>query len=162
MVGALGVGVHLLILRALLQFGGLSFPKGQATTTIIVMILNYTLNNSVTYRDRRLRGWRFWGGLLTFCLACGLGVAANVAIANEAFRRGVPWVLAAVTGLLFTAVWNYGVTSMTTWRHERRSSEQRARRRLQAGTMQAERHGEGESCRRRRPDGGMARAPHMG
>ena len=80
------------------------------------MILNFVLNNSVTYRDRRLRGWGFWGGLVTFCLACGLGVAANVAIANEAFHRGVPWVLAALIGLLFTAVWNFGVTSMTTWR----------------------------------------------
>jgi dolichol-phosphate mannosyltransferase len=144
MVGALGVGVHLLILRVLLQLAGLRFATGQAITTVIVMVLNYVLNNSVTYRDRRLRGWRFWGGLLTFCLACGLGVAANVAIANEAFRRGVPWVLAAVTGLLFSAVWNYGVTSMTTWRQERRSSETRARQRIEAAAMtagmQAERH----------------------
>ncbi|MGA9061546.1 MAG: glycosyltransferase family 2 protein [Terracidiphilus sp.] len=139
MVGALGVGVHLLILSALLKIAGLSFAAGQTVTTFTVMILNFVLNNSVTYRDRRLRGWRFWGGLLTFCLACGLGVAANVAIANEAFHRGVPWVLAAVTGLLFSAVWNYGVTSMTTWRQERRSSEQRARRRMEADALQTER-----------------------
>jgi dolichol-phosphate mannosyltransferase len=132
MVGALGVGVHLLILRALLQLGALGFATSQAITTVIVMILNYVLNNSVTYRDRRRRGWSFWGGLLTFCLACGLGVAANVAIANEAFHRGVPWVLAALTGLLFSAVWNFGVTSMTTWRQARRSSERRARQRIQA------------------------------
>jgi dolichol-phosphate mannosyltransferase len=142
MVGALGVGVHLLILRALLQLGGLKFATGQAVTTFTVMILNFILNNLVTYRDRRLRGWRFWGGLLTFCLACGLGVVANVAIANEAFHRGVPWVLAAVTGLMFSAVWNYGVTSMTTWRQERRSSEQRARQRIEAGAMQAKRSDE--------------------
>ena len=132
MVGALGVCVHLLILRTLLRVAGLSFADGQTVTTFIVMILNFTLNNSVTYRDRRLKGWRFWGGLLTFCLACGLGVVANVAIANEAFRRGVPWALAAITGLLFSSVWNYGVTSMTTWRKARRTSEQRAQRRLQA------------------------------
>ena len=153
MVGALGVGVHLLILRALLRVGGLSFAKGQAITTMIVMILNYVLNNSVTYRDRRLRGWKFWGGLLTFCLACGLGVVANVAISNEAFHRGVPWVLAALTGLLFSAIWNYGVTSVTTWRQARRSSEQRATRRMQAaanlGATQGERSGEAKACRRR-------------
>jgi dolichol-phosphate mannosyltransferase len=134
MVGALGVGVHLLILRALLHIGGLSFAKGQTITTFAVMILNFVLNNAVTYRDRRLRGWAFLGGLLTFCLACGLGVAANVAISNEVFHRGVPWVLAALTGLLFSAVWNFGVTSMTTWRQARRSSEQRAQRRIQAAT----------------------------
>jgi dolichol-phosphate mannosyltransferase len=148
MVGALGVGVHLLILRALLRVGGLSFAKGQAITTVIVMILNYVLNNSVTYRDRRLRGLKFWGGLLTFCLACGLGVVANVAISSEAYHRGVPWVLAALTGLLFSAVWNYGVTSVTTWRQARRSSEQRAMRRIQAaanlGASQGERSGEGK------------------
>jgi dolichol-phosphate mannosyltransferase len=132
MVGALGVGVHLLILSVLLKLAGLSFAAGQTVTTFTVMILNFVLNNSVTYRDRRLTGWRFWGGLVTFCLACGLGVVANVAIASEAFHRGVPWVLAAVTGLLFSAVWNYGVTSMTTWRQARRTSEQRARRRLQS------------------------------
>jgi dolichol-phosphate mannosyltransferase len=148
MVGALGVGVHLLILRALLRVGGLSFAKGQAITTVIVMILNYALNNSVTYRDRRLRGWKFWGGLLMFCLACGLGVVVNVGISSEAFRRGVPWVLAALTGLLFSAIWNYGVTSVTTWRQARRSSEQRARRRMQAAAnssaTQGERSGDGK------------------
>jgi dolichol-phosphate mannosyltransferase len=140
MVGALGVGVHLLILRALLQVGGLRFATGQTIATFTVMILNFVLNNAVTYRDRRLRGWAFWGGLLTFCLACGLGVAANVAISNEAFHRGVPWVLAALTGLLFSAVWNYGVTSMTTWRQARRSSEQRAQRRIQAATKFGSNH----------------------
>ncbi len=138
MVGALGVGVHLLILSALLARGGMSFATGQAITTFIVMILNFVLNNSVTYRDRRLRGWKFWADS-TFCLACGLGVRANVAIANEAFHRGVPWWLAALTGLLFSAVWNFGVTSMTTWRQERRSSEQRARRRIEAARTRPDR-----------------------
>jgi dolichol-phosphate mannosyltransferase len=139
MVGALGVGIHLLILSALLKLAGLSFAAGQAVATLIVMILNFVLNNSITYRDRRLKGWRFWSGLVTFCLACGLGVAANVAIASEAFRHGVPWVLAAVIGLLFTAVWNYGITSMTTWRQLRRSSEKRATQRMAAGAMHAKR-----------------------
>lgn len=132
MVGALGVGVHLLILNALLRAGGIGFAKGQAAATFLVMILNFVLNNSFTYRDRRLRGWKFLGGLITFCVACGLGVAANVAIASEAFHRGMPWWLAGLTGLLFSAVWNFGVTSMTTWRQARRSKELRALRRIEA------------------------------
>jgi dolichol-phosphate mannosyltransferase len=132
MVGALGVGVHLLILNALLRTAGTGFAKAQASATFLVMILNFVLNNSFTYRDRRLRGWKFLGGLVTFCTACGLGVVANVAVANEAFHRGMPWWLAALTGVLFSSVWNFGVTSMTTWRQERRSSEQRAQRRIEA------------------------------
>ncbi len=147
MVGALGVGVHLLILSALLHVGKISFAKGQALTTFVVMILNFVLNNSITYRDRRLRGWKFLRGLVSFCLACGLGVVANVSIANEAFHRGVPWWLAALIGLLFTSVWNYAVTSMTTWRQERRSSEQRARQRMAAAAAQAGQnaHGNGDA-----------------
>jgi dolichol-phosphate mannosyltransferase len=145
MVGALGVGVHLLILRVLLHAAGISFAKGQAVTTFIVMILNFVLNNSVTYRDRRLRGWRFWRGLVSFCLACGLGVVANVAIASEAFHRGVPWWLAALIGLLFTSVWNFAVTSMTTWRQQRLSNEQRARRRIAAAAVRTEPKGNGEA-----------------
>jgi dolichol-phosphate mannosyltransferase len=131
-VGAVGVLVHLAILRTLMHFESLSFARGQTIATLTVMILNYTLNNSVTYRDRRLRGWALWTGLFTFCLACGLGVVINVAVSNEAFHHGVPWLFAALSGLLFSAVWNYGVTSMTTWRDTRRSSELRARRRIQA------------------------------
>ena len=132
MVGALGVGVHLLILNALLRTGGMNFAKAQTATTFLVMILNFVLNNSFTYRDRRLKGWKFLAGLVTFCTACGLGVAANVAIANEAFHHGMPWWLSALTGLLFSSVWNFGVTSITTWRQDRRSSESRARRRIEA------------------------------
>jgi dolichol-phosphate mannosyltransferase len=132
MVGALGVAAHLLVLRALLHTTGLSFANSQALTTFLVMLLNYFLNNTVTYRDRRLRGWKILRGLVTFCVACGLGVVANVAVASEAFLHGVPWWLAAFTGLLFSSVWNFGVTSMITWRQERRSIEQRARRRIEA------------------------------
>ncbi len=144
LVGAFGAGVHLLILNALLHAGRVGFAKAQTLTTFVVMVLNFVLNNTVTYRDRRLRGWRFVRGLATFCLACGLGVVANVAVANDVFHRGLPWWLAALIGLMFSAVWNFAVTSMTTWRQERRSSEQRARRRIQAAArLAAPRGGDG-------------------
>ena len=144
LVGAFGVGLHLLILSALLRVGNFGFAKAQTLTTFMVMLLNFVLNNTVTYRDRRLRGWRFLRGLVTFCLACGLGVVANVAIANDVFHRGLPWWLAALIGLMFSAVWNFAVTSMTTWRQDRRSSEQRARRRIEAAAKLAAPHGGGE------------------
>ena len=143
LVGAFGVGLHLLILSALLRAGNLGFAKAQTFATFMVMVCNFVLNNTVTYRDRRLRGWSFLRGLVTFCLACGLGVVANVAIANDVFHRGLPWWLAALIGLMFSAVWNFAVTSMTTWRQQRRSSEQRARRRIEAAAKLAAPRGSG-------------------
>ncbi len=82
-IGAMGVVAHLGILRLLMGGAGTNFAEGQASATAIVMILNYVLNNAVTYRDRRLRGAAFWRGLLTYCLACGLGVVVNVQLCRE-------------------------------------------------------------------------------
>lgn len=131
-VGAIGIALHLVLLWTLLHLSTLSFLESQTVATAVVMVSNYVLNNSFTYRDRRRRGASFWVGLLTFYVACALGFASNVAVSSEAYQHGVPWALAAVTGLLFSAVWNYGVTSMTTWRRARRSREQRAQRRALA------------------------------
>jgi len=135
LVGTVGTVIHLLLLGLLLKTEHFTFIDAQACATGMVMILNYVMNNSFTYRDRRRRGSAFWVGMLTFCIACALGGIANVLISSEAFHQGMPWPLAGVTGLLFSAVWNYGVTSMITWRRARRSAAQRAERRAQASAL---------------------------
>jgi dolichol-phosphate mannosyltransferase len=135
LVGTIGAVIHLMLLGLLLKVERLSFIESQACATGIVMILNYVMNNSFTYRDRRRRGSAFWVGMFTFCIACSLGGIANVGISTEAFRQGMPWPLAGITGLLFSAVWNYGVTAMTTWRQARRSAALRAERRARASTL---------------------------
>ncbi|MGC2161464.1 MAG: glycosyltransferase family 2 protein [Silvibacterium sp.] len=118
-IGAVGVGIHLLLLWSFLRVAGLDFVQSQAMGTVLVMMLNYTLNNSITWRDRRRRGWGFWTGMLSYGVACGVGVVANVAVSGEAARGGMPWALAGVTGLTISSVWNYGVTSIWTWRYRR-------------------------------------------
>jgi dolichol-phosphate mannosyltransferase len=135
LVGTIGAVIHLMLLGLLLIDERFTFIESQTFATGIVMVLNYVLNNSFTYRDRRRRGTAFWFGMLTFCIACSLGGIANVLISAEAFRQGMPWFLAGITGLLFSAVWNYGVTSMLTWRRARRSAALRAERRAQASAL---------------------------
>ena len=134
LVGTIGAVIHLMLLGLLLIDERFTFIESQAFATGIVMILNYVMNNSFTYRDRRRRGAACWVGMLTFCIACALGGIANVLISGEAFRQGMPWPLAGITGLLFSAVWNYGVTAMITWRRARRSAALRAERRAQASS----------------------------
>ena len=132
LVGAVGAVVHLLLLWLLIDRVHLPFVDGQATSTAVVILFNFVLNNSFTYRDQRLSGLAFWLGMLTFSIACSLGFVANLSLSNEAFHHGIPWPLAALIGLLFSGVWNYGVTSMTTWRRTRRSALLRAERRASA------------------------------
>jgi dolichol-phosphate mannosyltransferase len=80
------------------------------------MVGNFALNNTLTYRDRRLTGWRFVYGLASFCLICSVGAVANVGIASALFAGQTTWWLAGAAGAAMSAVWNYALTSALTWR----------------------------------------------
>lgn len=115
-VGAAGVLVHMAVLAALFRSGASSFLWGQAGATFAAMTFNFGLNNVLTYRDRRLRGLAWLWGWLTFVLACSVGAAANIGIAEYLFERDEYWALSAIAGIAVGAVWNYAVTSVYTWR----------------------------------------------
>jgi dolichol-phosphate mannosyltransferase len=115
-IGALGVLTHLAVLWAALDFATLSFPVAQAVATGVAMVGNFALNNQLTYRDRRLTGWRFLTGLLSFCAICSVGAVANIGIASVLFADHTMWWLAGIAGAAMSAVWNYALTSALTWR----------------------------------------------
>jgi dolichol-phosphate mannosyltransferase len=115
-VGGLGVVTHLAVLWAALNVVSLPFSAAQALATGVAMIGNFALNNALTYRDRRLTGWRFVTGLLSFCAICSVGAVANVGIASVLFADHAMWWLAGLAGAAMSAVWNYALTSALTWR----------------------------------------------
>jgi dolichol-phosphate mannosyltransferase len=115
-IGLLGVGVHLAALGALFRSVGLPFAVAQLGATLVAMTSNFALNNALTYRDLRLRGRRLLRGLLSFYAICAVGAALNVAVADRVFRIPASWALAGLAGALVGSVWNYGVTSLVTWR----------------------------------------------
>ena len=118
LVGGAGVIVHMAVLAAL-RLTEMSFPNAQGVATVVAMVFNFWLNNLLTYRDRRLRGTRWLTGLLSFMLACGLGAVANVGIASYLFESNAQWVVAALAGIAVGAVWNYAITQLYTWGHDR-------------------------------------------
>jgi dolichol-phosphate mannosyltransferase len=113
-VGATGVVVHLLTLR--LAMTVLDFASAQALATAIAITSNFVINNVLTYRDRRLRGIKFFTGLLSFYAICGVGAIANVGIASALFRHYYTWWISALAGIAVGLVWNYAVSSAATWR----------------------------------------------
>ncbi|MGN6058862.1 MAG: glycosyltransferase family 2 protein [Sphingomicrobium sp.] len=114
-IGLTGVGIHFLVLVTLLKILGMAFVAAQAIATSVSIISNFTINNLLTYADRRLRGWRWFSGLGSFALICGFGALANVGVAAWLFGHQVGWPLAAVAGIAASAVWNYGVSARYTW-----------------------------------------------
>lgn len=119
MIGGSGVVVHLAVLGIASQAMGVAFVAAQTIATFVAMTSNFFLNNWLTYRDRRLKGWRVLWGLVSFYLVCGLGVVANVGIASFAFEREWTWWVSGLVGALVGAVWNYAVSSVVTWRGKR-------------------------------------------
>ena len=119
-VGALGLGVHLLVLQ-LLKGAGLSFLAAQGAATLGAMSFNYVLNNSITYRSDRLKGAAFLVGYLVFCLVCSLGAVANISVADLTLARVGSWPLAGAAGALMSSVFNFGVASRFVWGRARRS-----------------------------------------
>jgi dolichol-phosphate mannosyltransferase len=115
LIGGLGLGVHFAVLAAMFKGAKLEFMAAQTVATAVAMVFNFALNNVITYQDRRLKGAAWVRGLLSFVLACSVGAFANVGIANYFYGRSGGWILAALSGILVGAVWNYAVTSVYTW-----------------------------------------------
>ncbi len=115
-IGGVGLLVHLAILWAGLTFAALPFAAAQGLATAVAMVGNFTLNNALTYRDRRLHGWKFVTGLLSFCLICSVGAIANVGIASVLFADHAMWWVAGLAGAAMSAIWNYALSSALTWR----------------------------------------------
>ena len=114
-IGLLGVVLHLSIVSVAYELARVDFVRAQAISTAITIVFNYSLNNLLTYRDRRRRGWRWLTGLATFLAVCGMGAIANVGVAAYLFNRESQWLLASIAGVLTGAVWNYAVSNIYTW-----------------------------------------------
>ena len=122
LVGSVGLIFHLGILTLLYQRIKIGFVEAQAAATFFAMTLNFLLNNVLTFRDKRLRGWRILTGLLTFCAACAAGALINLSVADFLFRSHVVWWFAAICGVAVSSVWNYGVNTVITWRRQKEAS----------------------------------------
>ncbi len=115
LVGGFGVLVNLLVLT-LGRAAGLAFAEAQVAGTVAAMIANFQLNNSITYRDLRLRGPGLWRGLALFMLVCGIGAAANIGIAQTLYTDRFGWTGAGAIGAAIGVVWNYAVSATLVWR----------------------------------------------
>ncbi|WP_157220310.1 glycosyltransferase [Flavisphingomonas formosensis] len=113
-VGSIGLIVNLALLRLLLP--SLGFAAAQAVAVAVAIGSNFLLNNAITYRDCRLRGWRLFTGALSFYGICGMGAFANVGVGSVVFWSDHRWWLAGAAGALVGTGWNFLVSSIFTWR----------------------------------------------
>jgi dolichol-phosphate mannosyltransferase len=132
-VGASGIAVHLAIFWAMLLSGAaasfspdeaLQFKAAQALATAVAATSNFFLNNLLTYRDKRLRGWAILRGLISFLAICSIGAIVSISFAGqvlawfpEAMRQS-KWILtfASLSGVAVGTILNFSATAIFTWR----------------------------------------------
>lgn len=116
MVGGIGLVVHLTTLFIALELFKAPFAEAQAAGAIVAMTSNFVLNNFLTYRDQRLRGFAILRGLIMFYIVCSVGLLANVGVAFSVYDQEPIWWLAGLAGALMGVVWNYAMSGLFVWR----------------------------------------------
>lgn len=115
LVGIIGVVVNLAVLQ-LARSLGVDFGWGQTIGTVVAMVVNFQLNNQLTYRAQRLKGRKVWRGLVLFMLVCGLGAIANIGIAKALYAESQHGLFSGAAGAAVGVVWNYAVSATLVWR----------------------------------------------
>jgi dolichol-phosphate mannosyltransferase len=115
LVGSIGLVVHFVALFVGLE-AALPFAEAQGIAAFCAMTSNFLLNNFLTYRDQRLKGFRILQGLILFYLVCSVGLLANVGVAFSVYDNEPIWWLAGAAGALMGVVWNYAMSGLFVWR----------------------------------------------
>jgi dolichol-phosphate mannosyltransferase len=115
-VGTIGLFVHLAVLYLTMALSPEPFRVAQIIATAAAMTSNFLLNNELTYRDRRLKGWGMLRGFILFCLIGSVGVLANVDLAGWLYERREVWWVAGAVGAVMSALWNYAMSTLFVWR----------------------------------------------
>ena len=117
-LGAAGLTLHMALLAAVLATGA-EFAWAQASATVVTMIVNFSGNNLMTYRDQRLRGRGLLRGLSIHSAVGSLGAAVNVGIATALFAAASPWWAAGLAGAFVSGLWNNVMTQALVRSRER-------------------------------------------
>ena len=77
-MGSLGVIIQFMIIYFLLGFTSFDFENILPIGVIIAASSNFTINNMLTFRSNKLKGKKFYFGLMKFLLVSSLPMIANV------------------------------------------------------------------------------------
>ena len=116
LVGSVGLVVNLVALKVGLATFGLPFTVAQSAATFLALLSNFLLNNAITYRDRRLKGFSLVTGFIGFCAIGFAGAISNVGLATWLYSEHSVWWVAGAAGSVMGALWNYLMSSQFVWR----------------------------------------------
>ena len=116
LVGLTGLVTHLVLLRGMIQVvPEVGFGPMEIMASYGAMVMNFLLNNALTFRERRLRGWAMVPALVLFGAVCSAGILADLSVVTWIFADAPRWWLAGLLGALVSGFWNYAVSAVVVW-----------------------------------------------
>lgn len=115
-VGVFGMCVHFTVLYITLFILSLDFTFAQTGATLVAMVANFSLNNLLTFRRNRLKGFEWFKGLIYFIMVCSLGAIANVGVAGYIFKLDNIWWLSGLAGIVVGTVFNFTLSKYFVWK----------------------------------------------
>jgi len=115
-VGSTGVIIQLITSYILIIIFGLNFEIALPFSVITAASTNFLINNSLTFRIKRLRNKKLIWGLFKFLLVSSLPIFANVGIATSFYNYISPnTFISQMAGIIIVFIWNYAASSKFVW-----------------------------------------------
>jgi dolichol-phosphate mannosyltransferase len=84
------------------------------------MTWNFFVNNFITFRDKRLKGWGLLSGLVGFYFACSIGAILSLALSLFMKERlNIHYLVAGILAAVLSSVWNYWASTLLSWRNKK-------------------------------------------
>ena len=114
-----GIFVQLLTTNILMRINKFSFDKAIIFSVLVGATSNYFINNALTYRNYRLKGWAILKGWMRFILIVFLPLSINIGISSIFYKviaENTFW--SQIVGILISFIWNYIASSKLVWNTE--------------------------------------------
>ena len=116
-VGGTGILVHLFVVYFLLEISNLNFLQVLPIAGVSAASSNFLINNFLTFRNTRLKGFNLFIGLLKFLLVSSIPLLANVGLASSFYQYITPnKFLSQMAGIIIVFIWNYAASSKFVWK----------------------------------------------
>ncbi|GGA11248.1 GtrA family protein [Dyella caseinilytica] len=124
-VGSLGVGVHLAVLKSTLALITHQFMYANLTALVFAATFNYVLNNESTFSHNGLTGRHAILGYFIYMGVTSLGMVISLYISTHVYSYGLTPVPAALCGIVAGSMWNYFMSYTFVWKLLFKSSAQK-------------------------------------
>ena len=110
LIGTIVIFTHLTVLYLSHVVIEWPFAQAQIFAAMLTVPIIFSLNNELSYRERRLHGTEFVRGLISYYVGSSIGLVSNVSVALVIYHTAAVWWLAGIVGALVALHW-----SCSTW-----------------------------------------------